>query len=68
LVEVDKVLGGAVAVVVVDWNDWSVDWKLFEVGSTVTIELGIKVGEDATLEEWVFRKIDASYDVAWLEL
>jgi hypothetical protein len=41
LVEVDKVLSGAVSVVVVDWNDWSVDWKLFEVGSTMTIELGI---------------------------
>jgi hypothetical protein len=42
-VQVDEVLAGTVAVVVVDGDVGTVDGKLFEVGTAVTVELSVEV-------------------------
>jgi hypothetical protein len=64
----DRHLAGSVAVVGVDWADWSVDGKLLEVGAAVAVELGVEVGEYAALEERAFAEVDAADDVSGLEL
>lgn len=57
----------AITVVVVNGNSWPVDWQLLEVGSTVTVELGVEVREDTALEKGVVREVDSSHDVSRLE-
>lgn len=64
----DKVLGSSVSVVVVDGNDRSVDRELLEVGAAMTVKLSVEIGEDATLQQRVFGKVDAADNVARLEL
>lgn len=64
----DEVLAGAVAVVVVDGHRGPVDGELLEVRAAVSVQLGVEIGEDASLEERIFGEVDAPYDVAWLEL
>jgi hypothetical protein len=52
----------------VDGNAGAVDGELFEVWTTVAVELGVKVGEETALEEGVFGEVNSSDDVTGLEL
>lgn len=61
-------LTSAITVVVVDRDTRTVDRQLLEVGAVVTVELGIEVGEDTALEEWVICEVDTAHDVSRLEL
>ena len=45
-----------------------VDGELLEVGSTMTIELGIEIGEQTALEERIICEIDTADNVTRLEL
>lgn len=64
----DEVLAGAVAVVVVDGHRGPVDGELLEVRAAVAVQLGVEIGEDASLEERVLGEVDAPDDVARLKL
>lgn len=64
----DQVLSSTIAVVIVDRNNRSVDGKLFKVGTTVAVKLGIEVGENAALQQRVIGEVDASHNVTRLEL
>lgn len=46
----NEVLASTVAVVVVDGNNRAVDGELLKVGTSVAVDLGIKVRENATLK------------------
>lgn len=46
---VNEVLTSAVTVVVVDGNHWPVDGELLEVGTAVSVQLSVQIGEDAAL-------------------
>lgn len=64
----NKVLPGAIAVVVVDGHNWPVDWQLLKVGTAVTVDLGIQVREEAALEQRIFGEVDTAHNVTRLEL
>lgn len=64
----NEVLRSAITVIVVDAGDGAVDGQLLKVGSTMTVELGIEVGEDATLEQRVFGEVDTANNMTRLEL
>lgn len=65
---VDKVLSSTVSIIVVDGHHGTVNGQLLKVGAAVTVDLRVKVREDATLQQGVFGKVDASHNVARLEL
>ena len=67
-VEGDEHLACTVAVVVANRNARAVNWQLFKVRAIVTVELGVKVGEDTSLKERIICEIDTSNDVTRLEL
>lgn len=67
LVGVNKVLPGAVTVVVVDRDPRHVDGELFKVGTAVAVKLRIEVREQATLQQRVLAEVNAAHDVAGLE-
>ena len=67
-VQRNVVLTGSIAIVVVDGDMRSIDRKLLEVWSSMAIDLGIEIGEQATLEERVFREINTSDHMPWLKL
>jgi hypothetical protein len=58
----------SVAVVVVNWCAGTVDGELFEVGTAVTVELGVQIGEETALEEGILGEINAADDMTRLEL
>lgn len=64
----DKVLPGSITVVVMDRRQRTVDGELLKVGTTVTVELGIKVRKDTSLQQRIFGKVDTANNVARLEL
>lgn len=64
----NKVLTSTISVVVVDRGDRPIDWKLLEVGASVTVELCIEVREDTALQQRIIREINAANNVTWLEL
>lgn len=64
----NKILSSTVAIVVVDRHDWAVDGQLLEVGATVTVDLCVKIREDATLKQRVFCEIDTANDMSRLKL
>lgn len=67
VVRVDEHLAKAITVVVVDLCARAVDGKLLEVGPTVTVELGVEVGEESTLQQRILAEVNAADDVARLE-
>jgi hypothetical protein len=52
----------------VDRDDWAIDWELFKVRATVTIELSVKVREDTALKKGIITEIDTTHKVGGLEL
>lgn len=64
----DKVLASSIPIVVVNRNYRSVDGELLEIGTTVSVDLGIKVREDATLKKRIISEVNAPNDMAGLEL
>src|SRR5437868_2220316 len=54
----------AIALEVSKWAFRSVYRQLMKVGAAETAELRVQIGEEATLEQGVFRKIDAGNNVA----
>lgn len=67
LVLVDKVLASTVTVVVVDRSTRTVDGQLLKVGTAVAVQLGVKVGEDATLQQRILGEVDTANNVTRLE-
>lgn len=65
---VNKVLASTIAVVIVNRGPWHIDGQLFKVGATMTIELGIEIGEQSSLEKRIFGKINTSDNMTRLEL
>lgn len=63
-----KGLTGTVAVVVVDRHTGLVDGQLLKVGTSVTVQLGVQVGEQTALEQRVIGEVDTTDDMAGLEL
>lgn len=51
-----------------DRNTRAVDGDLFEVGTAMTIQLSVQVGEQTALEQRVIGKVNTADDVAGLEL
>lgn len=45
-----------------------VNGQLLKVGTSVTVQLGVQVGEETALEQRVIGEIDTTDDVAGLEL
>lgn len=64
----NEILASSIAIVVVNRNDRPVDGKLLKVGATVSVDLSIQVREDAALQQRVLREVDASHNMARLEL
>lgn len=67
-VSVDKILASSISVVVVNRGDGPVDGQLLKVGPSVTVQLGIKVRKDASLQQRVFGEVDSTHDVSGLKL
>ena len=67
-VQRDEHLARTVAVVVVDGHARLVDGQLFKVGAAVAVELRVQVGEETALQEGILGEVDASDEVARLEL
>jgi hypothetical protein len=65
---VNKVLASTIAVVVVNGDHRAIDRKLLEVGTAMAVDLGVKIGEDATLQQRVFSEVNAANNVSRLEL
>lgn len=68
IVLMNEILASSIAVVVMDRNNRSVDRELLKVGTAVSVELSVQVGEYAALQERVLCEVDASHNVAGLEL
>lgn len=64
---VDPGLALTVAVVVVDGRDGTVDGELLEVGTLVTVELGIEIAVETTLQQGILCEVDTTDNVAGLE-
>lgn len=64
----DLLLTEAVTVVVVNGLARTVDGDLLEVGTAVTGQLGVQVGEQTALQQGVIGEVNARNDVAGLEL
>ena len=64
---VDPGLALTIAVVVVDARDGAVDGELLKVGALVTVELGVEVAVETTLQQGVLGEVDTTDDVAGLE-
>jgi hypothetical protein len=64
----NEVLASTVAVVVVDGNNRAVDGELLKVGTSMAVDLGIKVREDATLKKRILSEVDTTNNVSRLEL
>jgi hypothetical protein len=67
-VERDEHLASAIAVVIVNGDAWAVDGQLLKVGTAVSVELSVQVGEQTALEEGILGEVDTSDNVARLEL
>lgn len=61
-------LASTVTVVVVPWDARLVDRELLEVGTVVTVQLRVKVRENAALQKRVIGEVNTTDDVAGLEL
>ena len=64
----NEVLARPIAVVVMNGDDWPVDGYLLKVRPTMPVELGVEVREDPALQQRIFGEVNASDNVAWLEL
>jgi hypothetical protein len=38
----------------VDWDNWTVDRQLLEIGAAIPVQLGIQVAEDSALKQRIF--------------
>jgi hypothetical protein len=45
-----------------------VDGELFKVGSTVTVDLRVQVGENAALQKGIVSEVDATNNMSHLKL
>lgn len=61
-------LTGTVAVVVVDRHTGLVNGQLLKVGTSVTVQLGVQVGEQTALEQRVIGEVDTTDEMTGLEL
>lgn len=61
-------MSGSIAVVVVDRNTRTVDWDLFKVGTTVTIQLSVKIGKYTALEKRILGEVNTTNNVTRLKL
>lgn len=61
-------LASPIAIVVVDRNDGPVNWKLFKVWTTMTVNLSIEVREYTALKEGIVAKVDTANNMSRLEL
>ena len=64
----DEVLGSSISVIVMDRRQGSVDGNLLKVGTAMTVELGIKVRKDTSLQQRVVGEINTTNNVARLKL
>jgi hypothetical protein len=46
-----------------DWAFWRIDRDMGEVGSSQSLELGIKIGKIATLQEGIIGEVDAGHNI-----
>ena len=60
-------LTSTISVVVVPWDTWLIDRQLLKVGTAMTIDLCIEIGEQATLQQWVISEVYASYNMSDLK-
>ena len=67
-VERDEHLPCTIAVIVMPWHARLIDGQLLEVRTTVSVDLGVKIREQASLEQRIVRKINTPYDMCWLIL
>jgi hypothetical protein len=65
---VDVHLTSAITVVVMDRGARLIDGQLLEVGIAMAVDLGIEIGEDASLEKRIIAEVDTANDMARLEL
>jgi len=65
---VDEPLPRTITIIVVDGHAGLVDGDLLEVRSTVAVNLGVDIGEEATLEEGVVGEVDAADNMTWVQL
>ena len=49
-------------------DPWTVDGNLLKVGAAISVELSVKVGEEAALKQGILSEIDTANNVAGLEL
>lgn len=64
----DEVLAGPISVVVMDSNMRTVNWELFKVGSSMTVDLGVQVGKDTSLKQRILTKVNAANNMTGLKL
>jgi hypothetical protein len=64
----NEVLTSSITVVIVDRRQRAVDGELLKVGTAVTVDLGIEVRKDTSLQQRIFSKVNAANNVARLEL
>ena len=64
----DEILSSTVTVVVMDGDHRPVDGQLLEVRPTMSVQLGVEVGEDPALQQRILGEVDPPDDMAWLEL
>jgi hypothetical protein len=63
-----EILTCSISVVIVDWNDGTVDWELLKIWSAIPIQLSIEIGEDSSLKKRILGEINSANDMTRLEL
>jgi hypothetical protein len=58
----------SISVVIVDWNDGTVDWELLKIWAAIPIQLSIEIGEDSSLKQRILGEINSANDMTGLEL
>lgn len=64
----NQILTSTISVVIVNRGNRAVDRKLLKVGTSVAVDLGIEIGEDAALQQRVVGEVNPTHDMAWLKL
>lgn len=64
----NEILASSITIVVVNRNDGPVDGELLKVGTAMSVDLSVQVREDAALQQRILREVDASHNMAGLEL
>src|SRR6185437_175831 len=64
LSSIDRLAHETVALVVMNWRDWPVDWNLVKVWTTETQQLCIEVRKQPPLQQWIVSEINSRDDVS----